>query len=62
MNTSELPTTEPFPSKSTVDIESESAELCSVCHHPWADHDALGTRFCAATVTSDLTRGCICRR
>ena len=34
---------------------------CSVCPHPWADHDALGVRYCSATMVSAKTRGCICR-
>ncbi len=34
---------------------------CSVCPHPWANHDALGVRFCSATMVSAKARGCICR-
>ncbi|MFC5139005.1 RGCVC family protein [Actinomycetospora rhizophila] len=33
---------------------------CTVCPHPWPDHDALGRRFCTATQVSALSRGCIC--
>ncbi|WP_408630104.1 RGCVC family protein [Actinomycetospora lemnae] len=33
---------------------------CSVCPHPWSDHDALGRRFCTATRVSAWSRGCIC--
>ncbi|WP_208113942.1 RGCVC family protein [Actinomycetospora succinea] len=36
-------------------------ETCSVCPHPWAAHDALGARFCLATIAAVRTRGCICR-
>ncbi len=35
--------------------------LCDVCRHTEASHDAIGRRFCAATLNGALTRGCICR-
>jgi hypothetical protein len=35
--------------------------LCDVCRHTGASHDAIGLRFCAATLNGALTRGCICR-
>ncbi|MDD7942673.1 RGCVC family protein [Actinomycetospora lutea] len=38
-----------------------ASATCAVCPHPWAAHDALGARFCSATVASALARGCICR-
>ena len=41
---------------------SASPNTCSVCPHPWADHDALGVRFCTATMGSANSRGCICRK
>ncbi len=34
---------------------------CAACPHAWNAHDALGVRFCTATVASAWTRGCICR-
>ena len=34
---------------------------CAVCPHPVARHDALGLRFCHATLKGAITRGCICR-
>ncbi|MFC5062938.1 RGCVC family protein [Actinomycetospora atypica] len=34
---------------------------CSVCPHMWAEHDALGVRFCTATMETAKDRGCICR-
>jgi hypothetical protein len=35
-------------------------EACFVCGHPMSAHDAIGTRFCAATAAGALSRGCIC--
>ncbi|MDQ1654125.1 MAG: hypothetical protein QOI35_3325 [Cryptosporangiaceae bacterium] len=34
--------------------------MCMACDHPAADHDAIGRRYCNATVERALTRGCIC--
>lgn len=31
------------------------------CGHPQSEHDAVGRRFCEATSSSELIRGCICR-
>jgi hypothetical protein len=61
MNTSKLPVAETITDVSTVDTMSDAVELCSTCQHPWRDHDALGARFCAATASAGLARGCICR-
>ncbi|WP_081788688.1 RGCVC family protein [Candidatus Blastococcus massiliensis] len=36
------------------------AARCGACPHPVADHDAIGLRYCRATVTSALDRGCVC--
>jgi hypothetical protein len=38
-----------------------AAPGCVACPHLRADHDAIGLRYCQATVTSALTRGCVCR-
>jgi hypothetical protein len=35
--------------------------VCDVCPHPAAAHDAISRRFCDATLTGAITRGCICR-
>ena len=37
-----------------------SADECK-CGHPIADHDAIATRYCRATATGALSRGCMCR-
>jgi hypothetical protein len=34
---------------------------CAACPHPMDAHDAVGRRFCQATVASALDRGCVCR-
>lgn len=33
---------------------------CLACPHAIDAHDALGTRFCAATTAGGQDRGCIC--
>jgi hypothetical protein len=38
-----------------------AAPGCVACPHLRADHDAIGLRYCQATVSSALTRGCVCR-
>ena len=30
------------------------------CGHPGPDHDRVARRFCAATVSGNLTRVCLC--
>ncbi|WP_208104313.1 RGCVC family protein [Geodermatophilus obscurus] len=34
---------------------------CDVCQHSLACHDAIGLRFCRATLNGAITRGCVCR-
>jgi hypothetical protein len=53
MTTSELSTTVP--------ADTATHDECVACPHPLHDHDDLGTRFCAATTSSALSRACICR-
>ncbi|MBS2965874.1 RGCVC family protein [Actinocrinis puniceicyclus] len=36
------------------------AGLCT-CGHPYDQHDPISIRYCDATVTGGLSRGCICR-
>jgi hypothetical protein len=40
--------------------DAETVRPCDVCPHPWRDHDPLGVRYCTATASSALPRGCIC--
>jgi len=32
-----------------------------MCGHIELEHDAIARRYCAATSSGELTRGCICR-
>lgn len=34
-------------------------ELC-VCGHSWGRHDAIALRYCNATTSGNLVRGCVC--
>jgi hypothetical protein len=34
---------------------------CRACGHRLDGHDDIDLRYCDATVSSDLIRGCICR-
>jgi hypothetical protein len=36
-------------------------DRCAACDHRRSAHDALSQRYCVATVTASLDRGCICR-
>lgn len=38
----------------------EPAVACSACGHPWAEHDRIAARFCAATTVGRHDRGCVC--
>jgi hypothetical protein len=54
--------TAPTSTPSPVDSPLTGAQAaCDVCPHPLAAHDVIGRRFCAATLTGAITRGCICR-
>jgi hypothetical protein len=34
---------------------------CDVCRHSIVDHDAVALRFCRATRSAALVRGCVCQ-
>jgi hypothetical protein len=40
---------------------SADETACNACPHPSADHDKIAQRFCDATLTGAMDRGCICR-
>jgi hypothetical protein len=44
-----------------VESTVQHAQACTVCEHPADAHDAIGRRFCEATQSKALSRGCICR-
>jgi hypothetical protein len=39
--------------------ETPPSPLCA-CGHPIDTHDAVALRYCAATASGDLQRGCVC--
>jgi hypothetical protein len=44
-----------------IDTEAAAEEMCVACGHPVRIHDAIGSRFCAATTAGGLApRGCVC--
>ena len=46
---------------SSVGVVDESVALaCDVCVHPIAEHDSISLRYCKATLSSALSRRCIC--
>lgn len=53
-----MTTSEPL--TTTAPDQTETSGVCNVCPHQWHEHDALGVRYCTATTTSALPRGCIC--
>jgi hypothetical protein len=40
--------------------DTATVEACDICTHPDAAHDDIARRYCKATMTSALSRGCIC--
>ena len=42
-------------------LTSAEQTRCTVCAHELDRHDPIGLRFCRATQTQALSRGCICR-
>jgi hypothetical protein len=46
-----------------VDAEHEATELpmCESCGHLRELHDPIATRYCEASASSALSRGCVCR-
>jgi hypothetical protein len=38
----------------------QPAVACSACGHPWAEHDQIAARYCAATTVGHHDRGCVC--
>jgi len=40
---------------------ADIAVMRCMCGHVELEHDAIARRYCAATTSAALTRGCICR-
>jgi hypothetical protein len=53
------------PSSDTLVVDPEHVVLdlpiCGMCLHTRDSHDAVATRYCEATASSALSRGCVCR-
>ena len=43
------------------DVQHGDEPGCPACPHALATHDPIGARFCRATVSAALDRGCACR-
>lgn len=53
-----MPTSEPR--VAALADHADAAAVCVACSHPHGEHDPLGLRYCTATTTFALPRGCIC--
>jgi hypothetical protein len=47
-------------SPALVDIDEAAEDLCPTCEHPLVLHDAISTRWCAATMLGIGRRECLC--
>jgi hypothetical protein len=47
-------------SPALIDNDVAAANLCPTCKHPLVSHDAISTRWCAATKLGMSRRECIC--
>ena len=50
----------PTTSVALADATGEADPRCAACQHFWTTHDDIAARFCAATMVSGTTRGCVC--
>ncbi|QRP47907.1 RGCVC family protein [Amycolatopsis sp. FDAARGOS 1241] len=41
-------------------VRKPDGGACPVCPHESNSHDAIASRFCAATAAGELHRGCAC--
>lgn len=57
LDTRSYPTARPVPD---VTPRGSADGICDMCPHPWSDHDRISVRYCTATATSGLSRGCVC--
>ena len=39
---------------------ADAEKRCGACGHPLDGHDGISARYCAATIASGATRGCVC--
>jgi hypothetical protein len=50
----------PTSTDESTDTPREAEDRCAACRHRWEAHDAIGVRFCAATLANGTERGCVC--
>ncbi|MEV8444212.1 RGCVC family protein [Actinosynnema sp. NPDC051121] len=55
-----MSTTDVVTDHATPNTTGQTGTPCPVCPHPADAHDPLSRRFCAATETGGLSRGCLC--
>lgn len=54
----------PSVTESTVaatEVAGSESPACAACSHPSEFHDAIATRYCAASASSGLSRTCVCK-
>lgn len=51
---------ETYPNTAGPRSDGQQAATCAACAHPWAEHDQISARFCAATTVERHDRGCVC--
>jgi hypothetical protein len=44
-----------------VEPTADAKPGCDMCSHPLEAHDSIATRYCAASASSALSRGCVCK-
>jgi hypothetical protein len=55
------PSAETLVVDAVVDTAALELSRCGRCRHPLEAHDAIAIRYCAASASSALARGCVCR-
>jgi hypothetical protein len=45
----------------TAKLADSESPACDMCSHPSAFHDAIATRYCAASASAALSRSCVCK-
>jgi hypothetical protein len=49
-----------YPNTTEAPPGDQPTVTCAACVHPWAEHDRIAVRFCAATTAEQHDRGCVC--
>ncbi|WP_143517162.1 RGCVC family protein [Pseudonocardia sp. MH-G8] len=52
--------TDTQPADTPSSTETGTGRTCAACPHDHDAHDRIGTRYCSATITGALSRGCVC--